>query len=244
MGRVQDKVVLISGGARGMGASHARRLLAEGAQVVIGDLLDDEGAALAAELGDNARYVHLNVTEEEDWTKAVTFTVETFGGLDVLVNNAGIASAAPIENFPIDVWNRTLAINLTGTFLGMRAAIPALSRRGGGSIVNVSSVEGLLGSAGLHAYVASKFGVRGITKSAALDVASLGIRVNSIHPGFIETAMTKSLDVNMVEIPLRRGAKPEEVSSLVLYLASDESSYSTGAEFVIDGGLTIGIPHN
>lgn len=227
-----------------MGASHARRLLAEGAQVVIGDLLDDEGAALAAELGDNARYVHLNVTEEEDWTKAVTFTVETFGGLDVLVNNAGIASAAPIENFPIDVWNRTLAINLTGTFLGMRAAIPALSRRGGGSIVNVSSVEGLLGSAGLHAYVASKFGVRGITKSAALDVASLGIRVNSIHPGFIETAMTKSLDVNMVEIPLRRGAKPEEVSSLVLYLASDESSYSTGAEFVIDGGLTIGIPHN
>ncbi|TFD29049.1 glucose 1-dehydrogenase [Cryobacterium cryoconiti] len=244
MGRVQGKVALISGGARGMGASHARRLLSEGAQVVIGDLLDDEGAALAAELGENARYVHLNVTEEADWTQAVTFTVETFGGLDVLVNNAGIASAAPIENFPIDVWTRTLEINLTGTFLGMRAAIPALSRRGGGSIVNVSSVEGLLGSAGLHAYVASKFGVRGITKSVALDVAPLGIRVNSIHPGFIETAMTKSLDVNMVEIPLRRGAKPEEVSSLVLYLASDESSYSTGAEFVIDGGLTIGIPHN
>ena len=244
MGRVQGKVALISGGARGMGASHARRLIAEGAQVVIGDLLDTEGEAMAADLGPAARYVHLNVTDADDWSAAVLFAVETFGGLDILVNNAGIASAAPIESFPIDVWTRTIEINLTGTFLGMRAAIPALSRRGGGSIINVSSVEGLLGSAGLHAYVASKFGVRGITKSVALDVAPLGIRVNSIHPGFIETAMTKSLDVDMVEIPLRRGAKPEEVSSLVLYLASDESSYSTGAEFVIDGGLTIGIPHN
>jgi 3alpha(or 20beta)-hydroxysteroid dehydrogenase len=242
-GRVQNKVALISGGARGLGASHARRLLAEGAKVVIGDLLDDVGAALVSELGDSASFIHLDVTSPSDWSAAVAHAVDRFGGLDVLVNNAGIANASPIVDFPLDLWNKTLEINLTGTFLGMKTALPALIARGGGSIINVSSVEGLRGSSGLHAYVASKFAVRGITKSVALDVAAHGIRVNSIHPGFIDTDMTKGIDSASLQIPLGRAAQPAEVSNLVLFLASDESSYSTGAEFVIDGGLTAGIPH-
>lgn len=242
MGRVQDKVAFITGGARGIGEAYARILITEGAKVVIGDLLDAQGGALVAALGANAAYVHLDVTLPEDWRSAVDFAVKTFGGLDILVNNAGIASAAPIVDFKLEVWHKTLDINLTGTFLGMQAAIPAMAK--GGSIINISSVEGLRGSAGLHAYVASKFAVRGLTKSVALEVAHLGIRVNSIHPGLIETDMTKNIPASALQIPMGRSAKPDEVAKLMLFLASDESSYSTGAEFVIDGGLTIGVPHH
>lgn len=242
MGRVQDKVAIITGGARGIGAAHARILIAEGAKVVIGDLLDAQGAALATELGANAAYVHLDVTKVDDWQAAVAFAVKTFGGLNILINNAGIASAAPITEFKLEVWHKTLDINLTGTFLGLQTAIPAMSK--GGSIINISSVEGLRGSAGLHAYVASKFAVRGLTKSVALEVAHLGIRVNSIHPGLIETDMTKNIPASALQIPMGRSAKPDEVAKLMLFLASDESSYSTGAEFVIDGGLTMGVPHH
>jgi 3alpha(or 20beta)-hydroxysteroid dehydrogenase len=240
---MHDKVVLISGGARGLGAAHARRLLDEEARVVIGDVLDDLGTAFADEFGESACYIHLDVTDPASWATAVAYTVGRFGGLDVLINNAGIANAAPIVEFPLDVWRKTLDVNLTGTFLGMQAAIPSMIARGGGVIINVSSVEGLRGSAGLHAYVASKFAVRGLTKSVALDVAEYNIRVNSIHPGFIDTDMTKGLDSTKLQIPMGRSAQPAEVSNLVLFLASDESSYSTGAEFVIDGGLTVGIPH-
>jgi 3alpha(or 20beta)-hydroxysteroid dehydrogenase len=243
-GRVQDRVVLISGGSRGLGASHARVLVAEGAKVVIGDLLDADGVALANELGPAASYVHLDVTHAGNRASAVEHAVNVFGGLDVLINNAGIANAAPIAEFPIDVWKMTIEVNLTGTFLGIRAAVPTLAKRPTSSIINISSVEGLRGSAGLHAYVASKFGVRGLTKSVALDVAHLGIRVNSIHPGLVETPMTKDIDARTLEIPLGRSAQPVEVSKLVLFLASNESSYSTGAEFVIDGGLTVGVPHH
>lgn len=243
-GRVQDKVALTTGGARGIGEAYARILVAEGAKVVSGDLLDAQGAALAAELGINAAFVHLDVTQPDEWQAAVTFAVKTFGSLNILVNNAGIASAAPITEFKLEVWRKTLDINLTGTFLGMQAAIPEIAKAKGGSIINISSVEGLRGSAGLHAYVASKSAVRGLTKSVALDVAHLGIRVNSIHPGLIETDMTKNIPAEALQIPMGRSAKPAEVAKLMLFLASDESSYSTGAEFVIDGGLTVGVPHH
>ena len=244
MDRVQGKVALVSGAARGIGAAHARALVAEGAKVVIGDLLDDLGKALAEELGANASYIHLDVTQPEDWKAAVTHAVATFGGLHVLVNNAGIATGAPITEFPLDIWRKTLDINLTGVFLGMQAAIPEMVKVKGASIINISSVEGLRGSAGLHAYVATKFAVRGLTKSVALDVARFGIRVNSIHPGLIETDMTKNIKASALQIPMGRSAQPAEVAKLMLFLASDESSYSTGAEFVIDGGLTAGVPHN
>ena len=242
MGRMNDRVILVTGGARGMGAAHARQLVAEGARVVITDILHTEGEALAAQLGGSAVYVPQDVTQAEEWAKAIASAERRFGALHGLVNNAGIANTAPIEQFPLEQWNKTLAVNLTGVFLGMQAALPAIKRAGGGSIVNVSSVEGLRGSAGLHAYVASKFGVRGITKSAALEAAASGVRVNSTHPGFIATPMTESLESSLFPVPLGRAAEPQEVSQVVLFLFSDESSYRTGSEIVIDGGLTVGVP--
>ncbi|SEB11553.1 glucose 1-dehydrogenase [Leifsonia sp. 21MFCrub1.1] len=242
MGRVDGKVALVTGGARGMGASHCRRLAREGARVVIADLLDEEGQALAEELGSQATFVHLDVTKPAEWDRAVAHATSTFGSLDVLVNNAGIANGAPLHEFTDDMWASIIAINLSGVFYGMRAAVPALAASGRGSIVNISSVEGIQGSPGLHGYVAAKFGVRGLTKSAAAELAAAGIRVNSVHPGLIETPMTTGIDAKQLQIPLGRAATPDEVSSLVLYLASDESSYSTGSEFIIDGGLTSHIP--
>ncbi|RFA12981.1 3-alpha-hydroxysteroid dehydrogenase [Subtercola boreus] len=243
MDRVSGKVALISGGARGMGAAHARLLVSEGASVVIGDLLDDEGQALASELGQHAEYVHLDVTDPAEWAAAVTTTLTRFGRIDVLVNNAGIANGAPITDFPLTQWQKTIDINLTGAFLGIQAVIPSLVEQKSGSIINISSVEGLRGSPGLHAYVATKFALRGLTKSVAVEVGASGVRVNSIHPGFITTPMTAGIAASQLQIPLGRAADPVEVSHLVLFLASDESGYSTGSEFVIDGGLTAGIPH-
>lgn len=243
MGRVNEKVVLVTGAARGMGATHARLLVSEGAQVVVTDILDEEGEALASELGNAAIYVHQDVSEPKSWATVIAAAEATFGSLHGLVNNAGIASMAPIEQFPLDQWNRTLAVNLTGVFLGIQAALPAIRRAGGGSIVNVSSVEGLLGSPGLHAYVASKFGVRGVTKSAALEGAASGVRVNSVHPGLVTTGMSESLDAALFPIPMGRAADALEVSQAIAFLLSDDSSYMTGAEIVLDGGLTIGVPH-
>ncbi|WP_456779962.1 glucose 1-dehydrogenase [Bradyrhizobium sp. USDA 3315] len=239
---MNDKVILVTGAARGMGAAHARLLVAEGAKVAITDVLHTEGEAVAAELGGSAVYVRQDVPQPEDWAKAVASAELGFGALHGLVNNAGIANMAALEQFPLDRWNETLAVNLTGVFLGMQAALPALRRAGGGSIVNISSVEGLRGSAGLHAYVASKFGVRGITKSAALEAAASGVRVNSIHPGLVASPMTERFDPSLFPIPLGRPAEPQEVSQAVLFLLSDESSYLTGSEIVIDGGLTVGVP--
>ncbi|MFC8385736.1 glucose 1-dehydrogenase [Nocardia sp. NPDC056952] len=243
MGRLAGKVAVISGGARGMGAAHARRFVAEGASVVIGDVLDDEGATVAKELGDAVTYRHLDVREPEQWAGIVAAAVEEFGGLHVLVNNAGIVNGNLLVDFALDEWQRIIDINLTGTFLGMQAAVPAMKEAGGGSIVNISSVEGMRGSPGLHGYTATKFAVRGLTKSAALELAPQGIRVNSVHPGLISTPMTEGIPADFLQIPLARAAEPDEVSALVAYLASDESSYSTGAEFVVDGGLTVGVPH-
>ncbi|WP_406237478.1 glucose 1-dehydrogenase [Nocardia sp. NBC_01009] len=243
MARLTGKVALISGGARGMGAAHAKALVAEDARVVLGDLLDDEGAALAKELGDNAAYVHLDVREPQQWRDAVSAAVDRFGSLNVLVNNAGIVNGNLLVDFELSEWQRIVDINLTGTFLGMQAATPAMIEAGGGSMINISSVEGMRGSPGLHGYTATKFAVRGLTKSTALELAQYGIRVNSVHPGLIRTPMTEGIPADFLQIPMGRAAESAEVSALVTFLASDESSYSTGAEFVIDGGLTVGIPH-
>nr|WP_310522439.1 glucose 1-dehydrogenase [Polymorphobacter sp.] len=239
-GRLAGKIALITGGARGMGEAHARRFLAEGAHVVIADILDEAGAALAAELGANARFVHLDVSSPDDWAAAVALCVGEFGGLHILVNNAGIFGGAALVDHPLDMWHRMIAVNLTGVFLGIRAATQAMIASGGTSIINISSVAGLRGAAGGSAYVASKFGVRGLTKSVAVELAPFGIRCNSVHPGIIDTPMAENLNTQGYDYPLGRMARSEEVTNMVLYLASDESSYSTGSEFIVDGGLTMG----
>jgi len=243
MGRVDDKVAIITGGAQGMGAADARMLVAEGAKVVIADILDEPGQALADELGDAARYVHLDVSDEEQWQAAVDATLTAFGKVNVLVNNAGIVQVAPLKSLDVDKWNRVLAVNLTGAMLGIKAVLGPMKDAGGGSIINVSSIEGMRGASWVHSYVASKWGLRGLTKSAALELASDNIRVNSLHPGFIRTPMTKHFPDDMVGAPLGRPGKPEEVATFVVFLASDESSFSTGSEFVVDGGLITDVPH-
>jgi 3alpha(or 20beta)-hydroxysteroid dehydrogenase len=243
MARVADKVVLVTGGARGMGAAHAEALVAEGARVVIGDILDDPGQRVAEKLGDAAIYVHLNVTDPDQWDQAVAASLENFGRLDALVNNAGIVKMGPLRGSSLSDWQQVLDVNLTGPYLGMRAAIEPMIAAGSGSIVNVSSVEGLAGSANLHAYVAAKFGLRGITKSAAVELARHNIRVNSIHPGLVHTPLSEGVTEEfMAPIPMRRGASPAEIAAFMVFLVSDESSYATGAEFVVDGGLTGYVP--
>ncbi len=241
--RLAGKVALISGGARGMGASHVRTLVAEGAKVVFGDILDDEGKAVAAEVGDAARYVHLDVTKPEDWDAAVDTAIGEYGGVDVLVNNAGIINIGTLEDYALSEWHRILDINLTGVFLGIRAVVKPMKEAGRGSIINISSIEGMAGTIACHGYTATKFAVRGLTKSAALELGPSGIRVNSIHPGLIKTPMTEWVPEDIFHTALGRIAQPKEVSNLVVYLASDESSYSTGSEFVVDGGTTAGLAH-
>jgi 3alpha(or 20beta)-hydroxysteroid dehydrogenase len=242
MGRVEGKVVLISGGARNIGGASARLLVAEGAKVVIGDLLDDEGKALAEELGDAARYVHLDVTSEDDWKAAVDYTVAEFGKLDVLFNNAGIFNGGQLQRYKTSQWQEMLDVNLTGAFLGARAAADALIAAGGGSIINTSSIEGLRGTPWAHGYVASKWGLRGLTKSLAMELAPHGIRVNSLHPGRISTPATDAMPEDLIPIPLGRPGKPDEVGHFVVFLASDESAFTTGSEFVMDGGTVMHIP--
>ncbi|GAB3652288.1 SDR family NAD(P)-dependent oxidoreductase [Glycomyces tarimensis] len=240
---MDGRVAIVTGGARGIGEAYVRALHGAGAGVVIADILAEEGEALAAELGDRARFTRLDVADEAAWDRTVADTIASFGGVDVLVNNAGIANAAPIEHFTLEKWNAVIAVNLTGTFLGCRAVVPAMKAAGRGSIVNVSSVEGLRGSVRLHGYTASKFAVRGLTKSLAVELGSSGIRVNSIHPGFIDTEMSKRIDPDALIIPLTRGGVPGDLTGAVLFLASDASAYVTGTEIVVDGGMTAGIPH-
>ncbi|MCE3300136.1 SDR family oxidoreductase [Mycobacterium tuberculosis] len=243
-GRLIGKVALVSGGARGMGASHVRAMVAEGAKVVFGDILDEEGKAVAAELADAARYVHLDVTQPAQWTAAVDTAVTAFGGLHLLVNNAGILNIGTIEDYALTEWQRILDVNLTGVFLGIRAVVKPMKEAGRGSIINISSIEGLAGTVACHGYTATKFAVRGLTKSTALELGPSGIRVNSIHPGLVKTPMTDWVPEDIFQTALGRAAEPVEVSNLVVYLASDESSYSTGAEFVVDGGTVAGLAHN
>ena len=243
MGRVTGKVALISGGSRGIGAASARMLVDEGAEVVLGDILDEEGAALAAELGDSARYVHLDVTNAEDWAAAVETAVSEFGKLNVLFNNAGIANGGMLQQFRMDKWQQIIDVNLTGPLLGMKAVADAMIAAGGGSIINTSSIEGLRGTPWAHGYVASKWGLRGLTKSVAMELAPHGIRANSLHPGLIRTPITEGIPDDLIPIPLGRAGQPEEVASFVVFLASDESSFATGSEFVMDGGTVNQIPH-
>jgi 3alpha(or 20beta)-hydroxysteroid dehydrogenase len=242
-GRLDGKVALITGAARGQGAVEARLFVAEGAKVVVADVLDAEGEAVAKELGDAARYLHVDVSQPDQWDAAVTATEEAFGRLDVLVNNAGILHFASIEKMSVEDYMRVVNVNQLGTFLGMKAVIPALRRAGGGSIVNISSIEGILAMGGTVAYASTKFAIRGMTKVAALELGRDGIRVNSVHPGTIRTPMTDEMgDITPIAriIPLRRVGESEDVASVVLFLASDDAGYCTGAEFVVDGGVLAG----
>ncbi|MFC1403405.1 MULTISPECIES: glucose 1-dehydrogenase [Streptacidiphilus] len=238
MARLDGKVAVITGGARGMGAEHARRFVAEGASVVISDVLKDDGAALADELGGKALFLAHDVTDGSRWDEVVREAEEAFGPVDVLVNNAGISSGSGLQGTDEEHFRRIIDVNQVSVFLGMKAVLPSMRRAAGGSIINVSSTSGLVGSQAF-AYTASKFAVRGMTKAAAIELGPMGIRVNSVHPGYIRTPMITGLPDRLpAATPLGRAADPSEVSSLVLYLASDESSFSTGSEFVVDGGFT------
>jgi 3alpha(or 20beta)-hydroxysteroid dehydrogenase len=242
MARLDGKVALITGGARGQGAAEAARFAAEGATVYITDVLDEVGAATAAELGDAVTYLHHDVTSEDDWITVVNGIVEAHGRIDVLVNNAGIFQVVPVTDTTLDDWNRMIAINQTGVFLGIREVGRVMCAQGSGSIINISSIAGMGGASIAFAYSASKWAVRGMTKSAAINFAPHGVRVNSVHPGIIETAMLDEfgdLVPGITErIPMGRTASADEVASTVLFLASDESSYCSGHEYLVDGAMT------
>jgi 3alpha(or 20beta)-hydroxysteroid dehydrogenase len=250
MGQLDGKVALITGGARGMGKAHVKRFAAEGAKVVFGDVLEEDGVKLAAELGDDVRFLRMDVTRPEDWAAAVELAVSAFGTLNVLVNNAGIIKHKDTEDMSLEEFRRVLDVNLVGQWLGLKSVIAPMKAGGGGSIINVSSTEGFVGAAGMTAYAASKFGVRGMTKCAAREVGEFNIRVNTIHPGAILTAMAldpdvvaataDSADAFMKALPLNRMGKAREVTGAVVFLASDDSSYCTGTELLVDGGMLTG----
>ncbi|MEO5840607.1 MAG: glucose 1-dehydrogenase [Acidimicrobiales bacterium] len=249
MGKLDGKVAIITGGARGQGEAHARLCVEEGAHVVIGDVLDDDGQTVAAELGEKARYVHLDVSRAEDWANAVA-VAESMGSLRVLVNNAAIHWTRPIEFETADGFERIWRVNLLGAFLGIKAAIEPMRRAGGGSIINISSTAGLTGLAYHGAYGSAKWGMRGLTRTAAVELGGDGIRVNSVHPGPINTAMmSKSPGFQAADseerfqnLPARRCGEPSEVAQLVVFLASDDSAFITGTEHTIDGGSMAGPP--
>jgi len=264
MGRLDGKVAIVTGAARGMGEAEARLFAAEGARVVVADVLDAQGSAVAADLGERAHYQHLDVTDEAGWRAALDETTRRFGTPDVLVNNAGILRVTPILTADMDEVRRVIDVNLMGAFLGLRVVGGAMVGAGSGSIVNVSSTAGLVGQSTIGAYVASKWGVRGLTKVAALEFGPSGVRVNSVHPGGITTSMlgvsdfpalaeppargfvdpdaaVAAVDTMVSRVPLRRAGRPIEVARMALFLASDDASYCTGMEFVVDGGSLAGM---
>ncbi|MBL1078510.1 glucose 1-dehydrogenase [Nocardia sp. 2] len=241
MGRVDAKHVIVTGGARGMGAAFARKLAAEGAQVTITDVLAEEGAALAAEIGSSALFLPLDVTSEAAWLDVVATAENHFGPVTGLVNNAGIVHVDPIEKLSEADYRKVIDVNQLGVFLGMKSVVASMRRAGVGSIVNISSTGGLIGYSNILGYVASKWAVRGMTKTAAQEFAADNIRVNSVHPGIVATEMVaasaRSANIAANQ-PISRPGTPEELANLVLFLLSDDSSYSTGSEFIADGGFT------
>jgi 3alpha(or 20beta)-hydroxysteroid dehydrogenase len=249
MSRLKGKVAIVTGGARGMGEATVRLFIEHGAKVVIGDVLDEPGQALAKELGANAAFVHMDVSSSADWAGAVA-KAQQFGPLNVVVNNAAIVHMASIKDTTEEDYMRVLRINLLGTFLGVQAAIEPMKAAGGGSIINVSSIDGLQSKNSLSAYSSSKWGVRGLTKSAAIELGQYGIRVNTVHPGGIFTVMggrsdanqdPSSMDAFYAEHPIPRVGLPHEVANVTLFLATDEGSYCTGSEFIADGGWNAGL---
>ncbi|WP_024286922.1 glucose 1-dehydrogenase [Cellulomonas sp. KRMCY2] len=241
MARLDGKVAIVTGGARGMGAEDTRRLVAEGARVVIADVLDADGQALAAELPDSTIFVHLDVSSAASWAAAIEATHAAFGPVTTLVNNAGILSYASVDTAEEEDFRRVLSVNLVGPFLGIKAVVPDMKSAGGGSIVNISSAAGLVGLPSLAAYTSSKWGLRGLTKEAALDLGRFGIRVNSIHPGGIRTPMAAGADDSMFATQaMPRIGEVREIAAAVAFLASDDASYITGAELAVDGGMVLG----
>lgn len=249
MGRVEGKVALVTGGAMGMGRTHSELLAAEGAQVFVCDIDEDMGNEVVSAItarGGKAGFIRLDVASEAEWSAAVEAVRGQAGRLDVLVNNAGILVLKPLHETSTEEWDRVFAVNVRGVFFGIRACVPLMKETGGGSIINISSIYGLVGAAGAGAYIASKGAVRLMTKSCAVDLADAGIRVNSVHPGVIDTPMTKDLlhadeatrKAILGPTLLGRPSRPEEVSQAVLFLASDDSSFMHGSEVVVDGGYT------
>ena len=247
MARLAGKVAIISGAAQGMGAATARLFAAEGAKVVLGDILEEQGRAVAAEIGDAALFCRLDVRNEEHWAAAVKAAVDGFGKLDILVNNAAVTHFGPAEELRKEDAERVLGINVIGTMMGVKHAVPALQANGRGVIVNISSVDGLRGCNGLIAYTASKWAVRGMTKALAYEFGPRGIRVVSIHPGGVNTTMGNpsgetgdALNRHYRRVPLQRIGEPEEIARTTLFVCSDDASYISGAEIAVDGGWTAG----
>ncbi|MCE2392763.1 MAG: glucose 1-dehydrogenase [Proteobacteria bacterium] len=248
MGRLEGKLGLVTGAASGIGRATARVFAGEGARLWLADLDADAGEALAEELGGGAVFRRLDVSSEADWSALAGEVEARDGGLQVLVNSAGVMLSGRLEDVSLDDYMRVIRVNQVGTFLAMRAVIPLMRKAGGGSIVNLSSAMGLEGRAGVSTYAASKFAVRGMTKSVALELAEEGIRANAIFPGGVDTPMTRPMQVTerpaddpfLASIPMARIADPEEVARVALFLASDDSSYVTGADLVVDGGMLAG----
>lgn len=244
MGRLAGKVAIVTGGAQGQGAEIVRQFVAEGAKVVIADVADDHGKALAEELGDAAVFLHLNVADPNEWAQVVDATNEKFGPVNVLANNAGILRFGDVEKMPLDEVDLLFNVNAKGCFLGMQAVSRTMRKNGGGSIINASSIEGLAGMPSCTAYAGTKFAIRGMTKAAALELGPKGIRVNSVHPGMIDTPMTRAhgddsiMEYGGSKVALRRVGYPTDIAPLYVFLASDESGYITGAEIAVDGGAT------